>query len=400
MDFALQPPEVNSGLMYTGPGAGPMLAAAAGWDAVATQLELAASGCTAQVAELTGRWLGPSSLTMAGAAAHQVGWLHATAAQAAKTAAQAYAAAAAYEAAYAMTVPPPVVAANRAQLMVLVATNFLGQNTPAIAATEAQYMEMWVQDATAMYAYAADSEAASALQPFDQPQQTARPDGQLDQTRAVAQAAGNTTSARTQSLVQLSSSTTTQQLNSSGVPNQLASSAAAYADPAIGPGSYTVTTPLGEGSVAIIGAQADSTVTVTLQSGNGVILLGDGFTMPLVQGVPTAVQPNAPVMLSAGSSAVVDVGSGTANISGSDGFVITSLTPAATPLAPGTAPAAPTAAVASGSPGLAGTSGIQPQLNASALLGETVCTPARADLLGQADAGVPMPLQAPALEPV
>ncbi|MEE6135398.1 PPE family protein [Mycobacterium sp. 050128] len=399
MDFALQPPEVNSGLMYTGPGAGPMLAAAAGWDAVAAQLELAASGCTAQVAELTGRWLGPSSLMMAGAAAHQVGWLHATAAQAAKTAAQAYAAAAAYEAAYAMTVPPPVVAANRAQLMGLVATNFLGQNTPAIAATEAQYMEMWVQDATAMYAYAADSEIASALQPFGQPQQTTRPEGQPDQTRAVAQAAANTTSARTQSLVQLSSNTTTQQLNSSGITNQLASSAAAYADPAIGPGSYTVATTLGENSVTFIGAQADSTVTVTLQSGNGVILLGDGFSIPLEQGVATAVQPNAPVMLSAGSSALVDVGSGTANISG-EGFAITSLTPSATPIASGTAPAAPTAAVASGSPGLAGTSGIQPQLNASALLGETVCTPSRAGLLGQADAGVPMPLQAPALEPV
>jgi PPE-repeat protein len=32
----------------------------------------------------------------------------------------------------------------------LVATNFLGQNTPAIAATEAQYAEMWAQDAAVM----------------------------------------------------------------------------------------------------------------------------------------------------------------------------------------------------------------------------------------------------------
>ena len=35
MDFASLPPEVNSGLMYAGPGSGPMLAAAAGWDASA-----------------------------------------------------------------------------------------------------------------------------------------------------------------------------------------------------------------------------------------------------------------------------------------------------------------------------------------------------------------------------
>ncbi len=44
MDFALRCPEVNSGLMYTGSGAGPMLAAPAAWAAAAAQLESAASG--------------------------------------------------------------------------------------------------------------------------------------------------------------------------------------------------------------------------------------------------------------------------------------------------------------------------------------------------------------------
>lgn len=48
---------------------------------------------------------------------------------------------------------PPVVATNRAQLAGLVATNFLGENTPAIAATEAQYQEMWAQDVAAMSGY-------------------------------------------------------------------------------------------------------------------------------------------------------------------------------------------------------------------------------------------------------
>ena len=50
--------------------------------------------------------------------------------------------------------PPPVIEANRTLLMTLIATNILGQNTPAIAATEAHYMEMWAQDAAAMYGYA------------------------------------------------------------------------------------------------------------------------------------------------------------------------------------------------------------------------------------------------------
>ena len=73
---------------------------------------------------------------MSAAAASFVEWLSATAAQAEESAAQAHAAAAGYETAFAMTVPPPVIAANRSLLAALVATNFFGQNTPAIAATE------------------------------------------------------------------------------------------------------------------------------------------------------------------------------------------------------------------------------------------------------------------------
>jgi PPE-repeat protein len=97
-------------------------------------------------------------------AAPYVGWLsEATAAQAQVAAAQAGAAAGAYEAALAATVPPPLVAANRAQLASLVATNLLGQNAPAIAATEAQYAEMWAQDAAALYGYAAGSSTASPV---------------------------------------------------------------------------------------------------------------------------------------------------------------------------------------------------------------------------------------------
>src|SRR5580704_14773317 len=140
MDFGLLPPEVNSALMYAGPGSGPLLAAAAAWEAVATQLESAAGGYSSGLTGLS--WFGPSSMAMSAAAASYVAWLQAAAVQAGITATQAYGAAAAYEAAYLMTVPPPVIAANRTQLMVLVATNFFGQNGPAIAATEAHYMAM------------------------------------------------------------------------------------------------------------------------------------------------------------------------------------------------------------------------------------------------------------------
>jgi len=50
-----------------------------------------------------------------------------------------------------------------------IATNILGQNTPAIAATEAQYMEMWAQDAAAMYGYACLVGRRHSTDPFSEP---------------------------------------------------------------------------------------------------------------------------------------------------------------------------------------------------------------------------------------
>ena len=73
MDFGLLPPEINSARMYAGPGSGPMLAAAAAWDATAAQLESAASGYFSEISGLAGQtWFGPSSMRMAAAAAPYV----------------------------------------------------------------------------------------------------------------------------------------------------------------------------------------------------------------------------------------------------------------------------------------------------------------------------------------
>src|SRR6516162_1152581 len=123
MSFMMFPPEVNSALMYAGAGSGPLMAATAPY----------------------------------------IAWLQGSSLQAAQTSAQARLAAAAYEGAFDATVPPTVIAANRALLAALVATNFLGQNTPAIAATEAHYMEMWFQDGLTMDTYAATSTQATVL---------------------------------------------------------------------------------------------------------------------------------------------------------------------------------------------------------------------------------------------
>jgi PPE-repeat protein len=171
MSFMMFPPEVNSSLMYSGAGSGPLMAAASAWSELAADLETTATSYQTVIAQLTGTtWLGPSSARMAAAAAPFVAWLESSSAQAAQTSAQAMLAAASYEGAFASTVPPAVIAANRALLAALVATNFLGQNTPAIAATEALYMEMWFQDGATMDTYATASQQAVVL-----PQQTPAP---------------------------------------------------------------------------------------------------------------------------------------------------------------------------------------------------------------------------------
>ncbi|MCV7149648.1 PPE family protein [Mycobacterium riyadhense] len=205
MDFAALPPEVNSALMYSGAGAGPLLSAAAAWNGLAVELNSTATSFEAVMSELTGQlWLGPASLSAAAAAQPYIAWLTYTGAAAEQAGVQAMASAAAYEAAFAATVPPPVIAANRAQLAALVATNFLGINTPAILATEALYMEMWAQDALAMYTYAAASGVAGMLTPMTPPSQTTNPGGAAAQAAAVGAAAA--ASPATQSITDLISS--------------------------------------------------------------------------------------------------------------------------------------------------------------------------------------------------
>jgi PPE-repeat protein len=192
-DFGAFPPEVNSAKMYAGPGSASMLAAATAWNDLASELRLQAANYSSIISNLIGEsWQGQASTAMAAAVAPYTAWMNTTSSQAEETAGQATAAAAAYEAAYGMTVPPPVIAANRAQLASLVATNVLGQNAPAIAATEVHYGQMWAQDAAAMYGYAAQSSAATKVPSFTTAPQTTAPGGQA---ATASQAVGTSTQA-------------------------------------------------------------------------------------------------------------------------------------------------------------------------------------------------------------
>ncbi|WP_034164679.1 PPE family protein, partial [Mycobacterium tuberculosis] len=75
------------------------------------------------------------------------------------------------------------------ELMILIATNLLGQNTPAIAVNEAEYGEMWAQDAAAMFGYAAATATATAtLLPFEEAPEMTSAGGLLEQAVAVEEA--------------------------------------------------------------------------------------------------------------------------------------------------------------------------------------------------------------------
>lgn len=184
MDFGTLPPEITSAQMYSGPGSGPMLAAATAWKTLAAELLESAAAYRSAISGLAESWQGPSSAAMAAATAPYVTWIASTAAQAKDAADRLAAAASAYETAFAATVPPSMIAANRGQLASLMATNVFGQNTTAIAATEAQYGQMWLQNAATMYGYAGSAAAAARTTPFTAPPQTTDPAAPTAQSAA------------------------------------------------------------------------------------------------------------------------------------------------------------------------------------------------------------------------
>jgi PPE-repeat protein len=311
IEFAMLPPEINSGLMYAGPGAGPMTAASAAWDALADDLYLAAVGYGSTVSDLTSSWLGPSSLSMATAAATFVSWITATAAQAQLAGAQATAAVAAYEAAFGMTVPPPVIAANRALLLALVATNFFGQNTPAIMATEADYVEMWAQDAAAMYGYAGASSAASALTPFTTPLESTNPSGVAGMAAAVTQAAGTSAGTGAQTVAPLSSAALP------GFASTVASSSTSTS-PLSSLTSLTSSSAVTSGTSLVSGAASSVSMATS-----GVSMLGSAGSLMNTFGPATATFAQSFQM--SGSVMSTGVGSG-AGALGSPGFGGTAVT--------------------------------------------------------------------------
>src|SRR5580704_7315833 len=191
-DFGSRPPEINSALIYSGAGAGPLTNASSAFSNLSAELSSNATSYESIISQLTGsEWQGPSSEAIAAAAPPYIAWLTTTSGQLQEASTKAMASAAAYQTAYSSSIPPSVIAANRTQLAQLVAHNTLGQYTGAIAANEAQYGEVWAQDAAAMYGYASASSAAATLSPLNPPEQNTNPAGQEQQAGAVSNAVGS-----------------------------------------------------------------------------------------------------------------------------------------------------------------------------------------------------------------
>jgi PPE-repeat protein len=181
------PPEITSALIHSGPGPGSLLTAANAWRQLVTELGQTAADYASTVARIP--WQGPSATAMTLSTLPYIGWLHTTAAQAAQMSMAATTMASSFVATQTAVVQPSVVTANRALLAQLIATNFFGINFPAIAATEAQYMQMWADNTTAMLGYHATSLQTMAMPTFNPPSPMTTPTAAAAQTAAATAAA-------------------------------------------------------------------------------------------------------------------------------------------------------------------------------------------------------------------
>jgi len=244
-DFAARPPEVNSTLIYSGAGAGPMMAAAtsfsspelgAGHECRRLRIgDLAAHrrGLAGPVVDRNGR---------RGSAEHRVAEHHVGATAGGRR--ESHRVGGCIRGGVCRLDSAAVVYANRAQLAALVATNILGQNTPAIAANEAMYGEFWAQDATALTTYAANAANRRAGDPVDRADPEHQP-GWLGRASRRGQQSVNSNAANS---------------GLNGLLGNLQNSASSLATPAA---STAATTPLGDLYSAVQGFFGVGAVTTT-----------------------------------------------------------------------------------------------------------------------------------------
>jgi PPE-repeat protein len=160
------PPEVITGRLMSGAGAGPMLAASAQYAAAAAAYEASADRLMAQMTYLAGNWQGATATAMQATVARQLAWIRILQTQLVLAAARTADQAAAFSTAYASMAQMPRIVENRVTTATLHATNFLGVNTIPIAVREGEYAAMWAQDVAVQSAYWAATVANTTFEPF------------------------------------------------------------------------------------------------------------------------------------------------------------------------------------------------------------------------------------------
>ncbi len=167
-DAAAVPPEMNHTLMVAGDLGESLVQAAAGYESVADMLiaELTAMGLNTSTTAMVA-WQGPGGIIMEMTAAEFMAVCAAASAWIRVGQIQAAEVAAAHTAAVETMIPAAVCLTNRSTQAGLIATNWIGQNTPAIIGLEAQYDDFWVTNATARTGYG--SVVSTALGALSEP---------------------------------------------------------------------------------------------------------------------------------------------------------------------------------------------------------------------------------------
>jgi PPE-repeat protein len=170
--------ETISTWLWGGPpdGAASFYSAATALNGVVTQISNILGGQQANNGVLLTAWASPTGEKAVSANSPYGAWLSEAAAQIETAATQIQAAGAAFDFAKGMTPTPAQFAANNVQFAVLMATNILGQNWPAIIANRVEYATYTMQAVTAYSFYSTESTGTvGALQPLAAPPVSATP---------------------------------------------------------------------------------------------------------------------------------------------------------------------------------------------------------------------------------
>ncbi|CMT94875.1 PPE family protein [Mycobacterium tuberculosis] len=147
------PAEYISNIIYEGPGADSLSAAAEQLRLMYNSANMTAKSLTDRLGELQENWKGSSSDLLADAAGRYLDWLTKHSRQILETAYVIDFLAYVYEETRHKVVPPATIANNREEVHRLIASNVAGVNTPAIADLDAQYDQYRARNVAVMNAY-------------------------------------------------------------------------------------------------------------------------------------------------------------------------------------------------------------------------------------------------------